>query len=433
MEKLRLVLDEWFRSPIPTLKERGVLSVDLPEELGIVLSGVRRCGKTYTLFELAGRLRSLLPPNNIVYLNLEDERLLPIEGKEIQVLISVLRENFKIDRKYPLWILLDEVQSIPQWWNYVKGIIDRREARIVVTGSSASLTGKEISSKLAGRVLIKSLYPLSFWEFLQFKGFSLGSGSYKYSLRPDILYHFHQFLEFGGFPKVVLLEREEEKRELLSNYFLTIFYRDIVERFSIRKVAEFENFVRLTLKQAGALLSVSRMVNFMNSMGFKISRPTIIEYLRFAQEALLIYLVEIFSYKLKDRLQYPRKVYCVDTGLVNLSRFKLKTDWGSLLENAVFIELLRRGKDVFYWKDERGAEVDFVELKNMEPVSLIQVCWNPTRETMSREVKALLKGMEYFHIKEGIVITRDFSRLERVNKKRIVFKPFWEWALEKND
>ena len=135
----------------------------------------------------------------------------------------------------------------------------------------------------------------------------------------------------------------------------------------------------------------------------------------------------------KDRLQYPRKVYCVDTGLVNLSRFKLKMDWGSVLENAVFIELLRRGKEVFYWKDERGTEVDFVELKNMEPVSLIQVCWNPTMETMPREVKSLLKGMEYFNIKEGIVITRDFSQVKEINEKRIIFKPFWEWALEKND
>ncbi|MCD6407749.1 ATP-binding protein [bacterium] len=432
MEKIKLILDEWFHSSIPELKERNFLSVDFPEGMGVVITGVRRSGKTYTLFELARKLRNLYPPYNIVYLNFEDERLLPLEGKEMQMLISVIKENFKIDKNKPLWLLLDEIQVVPEWWSYVRGIIDRKEARIVVTGSSAGLTLEKISSKLAGRVLIKSLYPLGFREFLEFKGVPFKNRSLLYSLQSDILYYLQEFLQFGGFPKIVFVEKEEEKREFLTNYFYTIFYRDIIERFSIRKIFEFESFIRLVLKQTGTFLSISRIVSFMKSLGFKISKPTVIEYLNYACNSLLVYPVEIFSYKLKDRLQYPKKIYCVDTGFINLTKFKLKIDWGSVLENAVFIELLRRGKEVFYWKDERGYEVDFVEIRNMKPVSLIQVCWEPEGDIVKREVRALLKAMHHFGLKEGVIITRNFSHIKRTDDKVIIFKPFWKWVLKED-
>ena len=105
MEKIKLILDEWFHFSIPELKERNFLSVDFPEGMGVVITGVRRCGKTYTLFELARKLRNLYPLHNIVYLNFEDERLLPLEGKEMQMLIPVIKENFKIDKNKPLWLL----------------------------------------------------------------------------------------------------------------------------------------------------------------------------------------------------------------------------------------------------------------------------------------------------------------------------------------
>ncbi len=229
---------------------------------------------------------------------------------------------------------------------------------------------------------------------------------------------------------MVLASGKREKREILSSYFITIFYRDVVEKFSIRKVTEFETFLRFLLREASSLLSMKKALNFMYGLGFKITKNTLLEYLNYAMKAFIMSGVEIFSYKLKDRMQYPKKIYCIDTGIVNLGYFRLKVNMGNLLENAVFLELKRREREVFYWKGERGEEVDFVVVENFTPVELIQVCYDVREEeTGKREIRALIKAMKEFTLKEGLVITENYEKEETVEGKRIRFVPFWKWAL----
>ena len=428
MDKLKLFLDEWFSSKIVNLIKRDIVTFDFPEGMGMAIAGVRRSGKTFVLFEMAEKLRKLYPVYNVVYINFEDDRLLPLNGNELKNLFSVLKQNFPINKESPIWFLLDEVQLIPEWEKYLRSFIDRRIARIIFTGSSKELTIKNLPSKLAGRVISKIIFPLSFREFLRFRDFTLDMRELKYSKHDELMYLFNEYLEYGGFPEVVL---SKDKKEVLSSYFLTIFYRDMVEKFSVRKIEEFEIFLRLTFRQIGSLMSLKNTINFMRSIGFKLSKNTALEYLEYAQNAFLIYPVEIFSYKLKDRMQYPKKIYCVDTGIVNLGIFRLKRDYGNLLENAVFMELLRRKENIFYWKNERGEEVDFVILENFKPVELIQVCYNIEEEkTKKREIKALLKAMDEFKLKKGLIITKDFLGEEKINNKKVIYRPFWLWALK---
>ncbi|RKZ26973.1 hypothetical protein DRQ20_01645 [bacterium] len=426
-EKLWLLLEEWFRSPVPPLVRREIVSFSsFPSGMGVALVGVRRGGKTYALLEFAEELRKRFPLHNVVYVNFEDERLFPVKEDDLKDLVPLLHEYFEVRKNAPLWLLLDEVERVPGWERCVGGLIDRKVARVVFTGSSAGL--EEIPSRLAGRVLFKRVYPLGFKEFLMFKNFSV-SGEIKFA-PPELLQLFREFLMFGGFPEVVLASGKREKREILSSYFITIFYRDVVEKFSIRKVTEFETFLRFLLREASSLLSMKKALNFMYGLGFKITKNTLLEYLNYAMKAFIMSGVEIFSYKLKDRMQYPKKIYCIDTGIVNLGYFRLKVNMGNLLENAVFLELKRREREVFYWKGERGEEVDFVVVENFTPVELIQVCYDVREEeTGKREIRALIKAMKEFTLKEGLVITENYEKEETVEGKRIRFVPFWKWAL----
>lgn len=432
MEKLRLVLDDWFTAKTPSLIPRNLFPEEVPEDMAVAVMGVRRAGKTYTLFEVAQKLRKRLPFYNVLYINFEDDRLLPLNGKELKDLPSALLQHFEVKKGLPLWFLLDEIQHIPGWEKSIRRFLDRRIAKVVITGSTASISPRTLSTSLAGRVFPLNVFPLSFREFLKFKKFAYADiKSLQLSLQNDVLKLFNDFLLYGGFPTVVL---SSNKREILATYFDSIFYRDLVERHGIRKIAEFEAFVRLLLRNSANRMSLTKIVHTLRSMGHKISKATASEYLNFAKDAFLIWEVEIFSYKLKDRMQYPRKVYSIDTGFVHLGQFKLKMDWGVALENAVFIELKRRGEEVYFWQNERGLEVDFVIVRQMEPYMLIQVVWDfGDEKTLKREERALARAMEELGISKALIITRSTFGERSIKDARVPVMPFWYWSLSAED
>ncbi len=423
-EKMKLIVDEWLHSDVPDYVERNVLDIELQEGIAYGIVGVRRAGKTFTLFEIADKLRKKLPHEKIIYVNFEDQRLQPLKGKEIIELPSIIFQNYNV--RPPLILLLDEIQAVPDWERGLRTLLDKRIAKIIFTGSSSKLTPRELPPLLAGRTLTKIIYPLSFVEFLKFKGFNLDYEYMRFSGHDELLRLFKEYLLFGGFPQIVL---SKNKRELLTDLFYTIFYRDLISKFEIHNIQEFEAFIRLLIANAGTLFSASKSANFLKSIGIKITKTTLLKYLEYAKSAFLVFPVEIFSYKIKDRLQYPKKIYIVDTGFLSLSMFKLKIDWGMLFENAVFMELIRRNYNVFYWKNERGEEVDFVLVENLQPLKLLQACWDVKNEnTLKREIRALKKASKELKVKECEIITFDFKGEKVVDDLKIKFIPFWEWA-----
>jgi len=344
------------------------------------------------LYEIAKKLRRKLPPQNIIYINFEDDRLYPLKGDELRNLPEVYFEYFPPDENSPVWFLLDEIQNIPNWERSIRTFLDRRIARVVVTGSSSKLLPGEIATSLRGRALTKIVYPLGFREFLKFKGFKAGlPESLPYSPRkPKILNFFNEFLEYGGFPQVVLSDKKEE---FLREYYRAIFYRDIVERFHIRNFSLFENFLKLLLQQNASLFSLGKAENFLKSLG--------------------------------------RKVYAIDTGLVNSITFRHSHNYGKMLENTVFLELLRRGKEVYYWKARNNYEVDFVVIEALRVKELIQVVWDTSEEkVLRREERALIKAMEEFNLDKGLILTKDYTEKKEDKGNKILYKPAWLWMLE---
>ena len=244
-----------------------------------------------------------------------------------------------------------------------------------------------------------------------------------------------EYLKFGGFPEVVLEKSEETKNRLLSSYFETIFYKDIVERYGVKNLALLDGFLRYAINNFSSYLSLSKVEKYFKSIGIRCSKKTLANFLKYAESVFLLFPVEIFSYKIKERMQYPRKIYCIDTGIVNRFASKMSEDWGKLAENVVYLELRRRFEspihEVFYWAHRQSGEVDFVMKRGRGVEQLIQVCWDPTEEgTKKREVRGLLNAMREFKLREGLVLTEDFEGEERVKRKKIVYRPLWRWLLE---
>ncbi len=170
---------------------------------------------------------------------------------------------------------------------------------------------------------------------------------------------------------------------------------------------------------------------FHNNLKLKVSTASIQSYTQYLENVFLIFSVPIFSYKIKEQMQYPRKIYCIDTGLRNAVSFRFRENLGQIMENLVFLELKRGGKDIYYWKDFKHREVDFLIKDGLKVKQLMQACYMIEDEkTKKREIAGLLEAMKEFKLKNGLIITWDYEGEERIEGKRIVYKPLWKWLLK---
>ena len=200
----------------------------------------------------------------------------------------------------------------------------------------------------------------------------------------------------------------------------------------MRKEDIVEEFSYYLASNVSHLLSFNKMKNYFTSRGMKISVPTLTNYFWHLKNAFLFTDSLIYSYTIKDQMQYPRKIYCVDNGIVNVVGFKVSQNIGMLYENTVASELIRRGKKIYYWKNRQQEEVDFVVVHGTQVEQLIQVCYNiEDIDTKKREMRSMRKAMGSFQLKEGLILTQDYDEIEIIDDTRIVFKPLWKWLIEK--
>jgi len=423
-ENIARVIVEWQENWTPGLIERDFDLSLIPEKPRkvITFAGCRRTGKTYLMFQLINELSRRIPKEEIFYINFEDERL----EKKIETLtelIPTIEELF--GKKERLYLFLDEVQNVPGWDSWVRRIHDsRREVRLFLSGSSSKLSSREIPTSLRGRALTFEVFPLSFPEFLRFKNFEVPERVEFSGRKAELLNFLREYLIYGGFPEVVLAEDKRIKGMIIRDYFNTIIALDVVERYKVRNPEELRAFIRLLLNSE--YFSLSRAEKTMRSLGYSVSKATLANYLRYLNECYFALPVEVFSPKVKLRIQHPKKIYFVDTAFLTFLSVKFSEDIGRLMENAVFIELLRRGKEVNYALGENW-EVDFV-LKEEE--TLIQVSYDVSSpRTMERELKALRKAKRFFGWENAKLITWDVEK--KVDGIEVV--PLWRFLLDYRD
>src|SRR3989344_549626 len=389
-------------------KER-ILEKYLQNKFIIIISGIRRCGKS----TLIKKIKSLHPG---YYLNFDDERLLSFKVENFQLLYETFLELYG-ERKI---FYFDEIQNIIGWERFVRRLSEQGK-KVFVTGSNATLLSRELGTHLTGRYLEVRLYPFSFNEFLKFKKFKLEKNSvYHTSSKVALKQHFEEYLLEGGFPEYL----KEKNKDYLKLLYENILYRDILVRYNLSSEKNLKDLVYLAVTNLSGRISFNSLTKLLN-----ISSPTTIkEYFDYLENSYLTFLVSPFEYSLKKQIRLPKKIYLIDNALAAYLGFRFSKDHGRLLENLVFLELKRRGKDIYYFSDSN--ECDFVLKEGTNLVEAIQVCYELNPGNQEREKAGLLEAMKKLKIKKGLILTLEQEEELNLSGKKISIKPVWKWLLE---
>ncbi len=384
----------------------------------LALLGVRRCGKSVLSWQIFG-------DEKFGYINLADERLEGIEAKDLNDILVAFYSLYGKDLKC---IILDEIQNVRAWEKFASRL--RNTKRVIITGSNSTLLSGELATFLTGRHIEFELFPFSLREVLEYKGVEYGEVLTSRK-KGEIISFLEDFLINGGFP-----ERFSFGNRMIRQIFNDIVIKDVIVRAGLKKKESILKLARFLVSNSASEFTYRSLKSV---AGTKRS-ATISEWVSLLEEAYLIFRLERFSPKLKEQFLAPKKVYSIDNGLINAVGFKITENTGSLMENAVAVELMRRRSynkpemEVFYFKDSQGHEVDFVIKEGLKVKELIQVTYaNYFDEVDHREMRALLKAGELLGCKELKIITWDYEDEREVSwfgrRGRIKFVPLWKWLL----
>ena len=432
----------------------------------IVITGVRRSGKSTIMIQLANELLTKLKPEDILIINFEDYRLYNLSlnllseiynlytskicSRKPRALARRKASDFRVLKDGPMVthlglkpkvldirkiartkkraIFLDEIHKIEEWERFVRTLIDQKEGKIVVTGSNSALITKEYAKLLTGRHVNICVMPLSFKEFLMFKNIDISSELKIISREKDIRKYADEFLKWGGFPELVLAKKEI-RNKILTDYFESIITKDVAERHNVKETEKLKALAKFYLTNSSKKISFNRISDYIN-----VPLRTVERFSYFLEEAYLIQFLKRFSFKVKQQEKAPRKVYAIDTGLSNAISFRFSQDIGRIMENVVFLEIMKNNIyaniEVYYWQDQYGKEVDFVIKQGTKVKQLIQVCYDISDfDVKKRELGALLKASKELQCPNLLVITANYKASKKINGKLVRFVPLWKWML----
>lgn len=343
-----------------------------------VVTGIRRCGKS-TLLKLFEKklLDSGVPANRIIFMNFESFAFDHITTP--QALHAYLQSQLT-QSTMTYYLLLDEIQMVPSWEKVINSLLVDAQVDIYITGSNAYLLSSELATLLSGRYVEIKMLPLSFKEYLDFT---------RPVARQEIPQSFQQYMKYGSFPTVVeLLEHPETIGPFLDGIFHTVLIKDVINRNEIRDSALLENLVKFIASNIGSIVSTKKISDYLVSHGRKTTPDTIDNYLRMLEKAFIIYKAPRYDLKGKTFLKTLEKYYMVDIGIRNQLCGLRNVDIGHILENIVYLELLRRGYEVSIGKIG-SLEVDFVARKASD-IHYFQVSASILdQNTRMRELKPL--------------------------------------------
>ncbi len=389
----------------------------LDENMNYVFTGVRQSGKTYLMYQ---RIQELLEQGvdikRIVYVNFDDERLIGFSSSDFD---AILQAHYQIEEQKPV-LFLDEVQNIPSWEKFARRMANEKY-RVYITGSNAKMLSSEFATVLGGRYQTVNVYPYSFREFLFVNKFNLENGwQYNDTIVNGVRRHLDDYFHNGGFPESVVVA---QKREWLSALLQKMLLGDLVARNGIKNVNTLMFVVKKISESVKQPISYTRLSKLVSSLGEKTQVHTVIDYLRFLEEAWITISVKNYASRFVER-EGIKKYYFCDNGLLNLFLMDGNT---SLLENIVAINLKRLyGDDVYFFR--KNIEVDFY-LPSQS--ALMQVSYSISdTETKRREMESLLKAAEYLDAKSLIIITMAEEEVIDKNDRQIKVIPLWKWLLE---
>jgi len=411
LEKEKLISKDYV------LREKKANAQQLIEsDLIKIITGPRRAGKSVSAF-------LMLKNKEFAYLNFDDENLLKTDNYD-----KILQALFEV---YPgsKYIFFDEIQNLDNWEIFVNKL-HRRGYNLILTGSNAKLLSKELSTTLTGRYIPVEIFPFSFKEFIKTADFAASTQTQNIpEHQGNLLYTLEKYLSDGGFPEVVL--KKLEPSIYLETLYDAILFKDVVKRYKVKysqKIYELSNYLRSNFASEYSFLKLKKILDFR-------STTTLQNYLGYIEEAYLVFILNRFSFKMKEQINAPKKIYIVDNGFCSLVSSRFSQDFGKLMENVVFIENLRKGfranLDLFYYRTRNGKEIDFLVKNGIAVSQLIQVCYRTDKlETKEREIKALIEASEELLCNDLLIITWDYEQLDKFKGKEIKFVPLWKWLLQ---
>lgn len=356
-----------------------------------VITGVRRSGKSTLLLQYKDYLISQnIKEDNIIYMNFESA-----EWYDIKTYKDLYNHIKNHKTKSKLYILLDEVQNIEKWEKAINSLLVDIDCDLYITGSNAYLLSSELTTLLAGRILTIKIYPFSFKEFLS---------EYPFTHQEDKYDKFDKYLKYGGMPMLVNMKDNEQ---LMLNYLNDIkevvLKKDVISRNNIKDITFLDNLIKYMSSVIGSLTTPNKIAEFMKQNGSSITNETVDSYLKMLENAYFIYRVPRYELKGKQLLKTQGKYYFIDNGLKNVINGISSYDSGSSFENLIYIELLRRGYEVYVGKYE-DIEIDFIAIKPNEKI-YYQVSRSILDEKVEeREKKSLLAIRDNY---KKVILTMD--------------------------
>jgi predicted AAA+ superfamily ATPase len=362
----------------------------------LVVSGIRRCGKSVLLHQF---VRNEI--DEVFYFNFADIRLYEFSAGDFILLDAIIKESGK------KILFFDEIQIIKGWELFVRQKLDQL-VRVIITGSNARMLSVELGTNLTGRHISKELFPFNYKEFCSFYAMQYNKES------------LISFLNKGGFPEFL----KTNNNELLSFLIEDIIYRDIATRYAIRDIAGLKNLCIYVMSNTAKLVSPSKLTSI---IGVK-SPSTVLEYLSYFESSYLMNLVPRFSFSVKGQMLSEKKIYVVDNGLVNVASISASKDMGRKFENAVYWNIRRKTKNIWYFS-ESHSECDFI-YKISDDFFAIQVCYEINGDNQEIEINGLLAALKFFNLREGVILTIDQTDTILLDGYKINVVPAYQFDLD---
>ena len=417
IEKLKeVIVDQqaFFSQKKDLLKRDGDFSSLLKTEDIVAIIGARRAGKSSLLHIFSHEIKT-----PFLYLHFDDIRLIDFSIDNCTDAENIASQLYPSQEK--ITFFLDEIQNIPSWERWVN-TLHMKGHKVFITGSNSNLLSSELSTFLTGRHRSISLYPFSFREFILYKQEKIPenidlSTSQQKNL---ILSLFFKYIKIGGFPQAV----KENDYQVTRQYFSDSIEKDIFNRYAIRDRKEIKDMALFLATNSGEKVSYSTLKNI---TGIK-SVGTVKNYLEHLKSTFLFMGISLYDFSLKRQQINSQKIYSLDTGMIHSVAFNFSENKGKMLEHLVFLELKRRGAEVYY--HHKNGECDFVIKSGYSISHAYQVSVSlEDQKTKDREIKGLLSALHEYSLDEGFIITEQEEYVFEKDKKKIHVLPFWKWAL----
>ena len=391
----------------------------LPETIKkvVILYGSRRSGKTYLLYHMVKQ-----NPDSSMYIDFEDERLDGFVLEDFETLREAFYELFPDLIHQKVFFLFDEIQIVEGWEKFCRRIVEKSNAEVIAAGSSSSIYPENISTTLRGRCWSIKVFPFSFREFINVKGLKPGPHLAVSANRFQMLKLFTEYMKWGGFPEVITAQNAYEKRRIIKEYLDAIFFKDLVERYDISNLYLLKTLKEKIFSSFSTKFSLTAFYNKLKGT-FPFSKDLLYRYYNFLLDAGVAYETKAFSESAYKRARNPAKVYIIDPAL---SRKTAHDDSARVLENIIFIDLLRRGHKPHYFFHKN--ECDFVVIKD-EGMELIQVTYRIEAHNREREFNGIVEAAKRIGLEEGYILTFDEEDEVIMEGIKIKIVPAWKWMV----